>query len=479
MAKENVIGRDKEKALLDDYMRSGYPEFVAVYGRRRVGKTFLIREFFDGDFAFYMTGAVKTGYRKQLADFDEAIKRCSEKEYTPSADWRGAFSTLRDMLEKKYPAAGDEKKVIFFDELPWLDTKRSGFVQALAHFWNSWASTRRDILLIVCGSVTSWIINKIVEDRGSLHNRLTGQIALRPFTLSECEAYLRSMGIEYSRNSVTESYMIFGGVPYYLSLMKRRNSLVQNVDMLCFEDGAPLKNEFSRLYSSLFGNSEHHVSVVRALAGKPQGMTRNEIIGKTGIPKGGGLTKVLKELEQCSFLRLSRDYTKQKNGQYYLLSDAFTLFYLKFIEGNAGGDNRYWANNHSSGAVNAWRGFAYERVCFAHVDNIKRALGIYGVGASVSSWRSRRADPGAQIDLVIDRRDDTINLCEIKCAAGEYLLDKREMLSLLNRREAFAHETGTRKGLHLTMITTNGVRPGMYRDDIQSEVTMDDLFRDF
>jgi AAA+ ATPase superfamily predicted ATPase len=470
----DIIGRKAEKGTLADYYESSRPEFIAVYGRRRVGKTFLIREFFQNDFFFYASGLAKSDVAAQLDNFNEALLSYGADEGTVSKDWQGAFRNLKRLILQSEP---NNRKVIFLDELPWFDTPKSKFLPALEHFWNEFASARQDIFFIVCGSATSWIIKNLINNRGGLHNRLTGHLALEPFSLNECESYFTEAGIAMTRYSIAEAYMIFGGIPYYLSLMKRNLSLPQNVDAMCFAKNAELRMEFSRLYSSLFAHSERHIAIVQALAEHTAGVTREELINILNISDGGGLTKTLSELEQCGFISQHRDFTKKQKGHYYRLIDFFTLFYLKFMSDDIGRDEQYWSNNYKSPTLNAWRGNAFERVCFTHVKQIRETLGITGVSTVTTSWRSKKSSPGAQIDLLLDRADNVINVCEIKYASGEFEIDKAYNLNLRNKEAAFRYESETKKALHTTMITTFGLVHNAYRNDVQSEVTADDLFR--
>ncbi|GHU64989.1 hypothetical protein AGMMS49983_11950 [Clostridia bacterium] len=296
-----MIGREAEQKILADYYESSRPEFVAVYGRRRVGKTFLIREFFKNDFFFYVSGLAKSNAAEQLDNFNEALIAYGADAEMVSRNWQAAFRNLKGLIQQ---SRSTDRKVIFLDELPWFDTPKSKFLSAFEHFWNEFASSRPDILLIVCGSATSWIIKNLINDRGGLHNRLTGHLSLEPFSLRECEAYYKEAGIVMTRYSIAEAYMIFGGIPYYLSLMKRNLSLPQNVDAMCFAKNAELRMEFARLYSSLFVHSELHIAIVRALAEHASGVTRDELARILGLSDGGGFTKTLGELEQCGFIRL-------------------------------------------------------------------------------------------------------------------------------------------------------------------------------
>jgi len=367
------------------------------------------------------------------------------------------------------------KKVVFIDELPWFDTPRSGFITGLEYFWNTWASSRPDILLITCGSSTSWMINKLLKNHGGLHNRVTRRMAVEPFTLAECEEYFQKNKIVLNRNSIVESYMIFGGIPFYLSLFEKGLSLAQNVDKLCFTKNGQLRDEFSILYSSLFKNAQNHELVVKTLAKKKMGMTRKEIIQGTKL-QGGGLTIVLEELEQCHFIRTYNAYEKKTKERLYQLIDFYSLFYVNFIKTVKPNDEHFWTNPVKNAKHYTWTGYAFEQVCMQHVAQIKHKLGISGMLTYIAAWRSKKSKPAAQIDLLIARNDGIINLCEMKYTDDEFVIDKELEANLRNKKSTFISEEKVRKTVHITMVTTYGVKRNQYWGSIQSEVRMDDLF---
>jgi len=468
-----MIGREEEKADFIRFLESEKSEFVVVFGRRRVGKTFLIREFFGNKFTFYHTGMANTEMEVQLHNFNSSLHKYGKIPYPKVSNWLESFEQLIHLLSNKKQK---EKKVVFMDEMPWMDTPRSGFVQALEFFWNSWASAQKDILLIVCGSASSWIMNKIFKNHGGLHNRITQQIYLRPFTLGECEEYFQKNNIVLNRHQIVENYMIFGGIPYYLSLMQKKFSMAQNIDNMCFAEKGILRNEFENLYASLFRNWENHVKIVEVLSKKAKGMSREEIIENAQLPNGGGLTKTLEELELCGFIRQYRAFGKKKRESLFQLTDFFTLFYFNFMKEHNVHDEHFWTHFIENARHRAWSGYAFEQVCLAHLSQIKRKLGIAGVLTNTASWRSSEVGNGAQIDLLIERNDKVINICEMKYVQEPFVIDKKQDENLRNKRAAFRYETKTKKAIHLTMITTYGVKRNEYWGSIQSEVTMDDLF---
>jgi len=482
-----MVGRARELDALKRYYRSARPEFVVVYGRRRVGKTFLIRECFRNEFFFYSTGVSRAEVKEHAADengtllrlnlerFDAALSEYGMSVRTPSRSWMEAFDRLKEGIKA---AGAGFRKVIFLDEMPWMDTQRSMFLTALEHFWNAFASAREDVMLIGCGSAASWMTKKVLMNKGGLYNRVTGMLKLKPFTLSECEAYFKANDIVINRRDIAEAYMIFGGIPFYYQFWDGRFSLPQNVDSILFLDGAPLRQEYDRLFASLFGTSEMYPKTVGALGDKRRGLTRSELAEALGQGDGGTLTAVLRDLELSGFIRHYSIYPGKANGGLYQLIDNFSLFHAAFAAKIKSGRAHYWSDLTETPKLNAWRGYAFEQLCLLHVDQIKAALGIAGVGADVYSWRSKQVTPGAQIDLVIDRRDRVVNLCEIKFSKYEYEITKAYSEALQNKVLAFEQETRTRSTTHLTMITTYGLRQNAYAKTAQSEVLLDDLFKD-
>ena len=465
-----MIGRKRELERLLDAFSSKDSEFVAVYGRRRVGKTFLIREAFDGAFAFQHTGVKKGTNVIQLACFRQSLVECGHLQCPELKSWFDAFDNLKTVIKN----SAADRKVVFIDEVPWIGRADAHFISALEHFWNGWASARKDILLIVCGSATSWVLDKIVHNRDGLHNRVTYRIRLDPFTLKECEAYADSRGLEYTRDQLAECYMVLGGIPMYWRYLERGKSVAQNIDEMFFAGSEKLENEFDELYASLFEHPEPYIAIVTALARKKCGMTREEVSSASGVDNNGSLSRYLKVLEQCGFIRKFTELGKKTKGAVFQLMDNFTLFYFSFMAENRSNDSHYWSSMSDTRVHSTWAGLAFERLCLQHVDGIKHALGIGGVLTNVHSWRNENA----QIDLLIDRRDGIINICEMKYWAGPYLMTADDDAALMSKRSELKAALKTRKAVHLTMVTSFGVRQNAYSNKVQSFVTLDDLFAD-
>ena len=479
-----MIGRTEEKRLLQSLLKEEEPQFAAVFGRRRIGKTYLVRESFDYRFTFQHTGisnlSIRSGYRKQaqLDAFEESLAEagytCPQKLTT----WAEAFRGLREVIASSF----DEKKVIFIDELSWMDTKDSGLISALESFWNGWATARRekDIILIVCASATYWMIDHIVNARGGLHNRLTAQIHLKPFTLRECEEYLHTRKVVFSRHQILQCYMVLGGVPYYWSLLQKGKSLPQNIDDLFFKENAPLQNEFDNLYRALFNKPDQYIRIVEALTRVKKGITR-EAIGKyAGIPLSGSLSKKLTELENCGFIRKYIPFGYKERNILYQLVDNYTLFYYQFLKNRTRNEDA-WQTLTGTPAVTAWSGTAFERVCLEHIGQIKAALGISGVHSEVNTWQCA-PDPdagifGSQIDLLIVRKDQVINLCEMKYSESDYIVTAAFIRDQKRKISDFVQKTGTKYAIHSTLITTYGISDSPYAADLQAVITAEDLFR--
>lgn len=481
----NIFGRKAEIALLQQALSSANPEFIAVYGRRRVGKTWLVRELFDSALCFELTGIHRASLNDQLANFAHELGKAAGVSPSPQrpSTWFEAFAQLEQFIEAMLSQKAETKRVIFFDELPWLNTPRSKFLSALEHFWNSYGSRKNNLVLVVCGSAASWILQHIVRARGGLHNRLTRQIRLSPFTLAETEEFLLHRGINLTRYQITELYMVMGGVPFYLMQAEPGYSAAQIIDKVCFSATGLLRTEYDQLFASLFAKSEHHRKIASLLAKKHSGMNRNEIVAASQFTTGGWLTQILEELEASGFIESRIPFGKKEHDVIYCLTDEFTLFYFAWLKplGKKITEQGYWMSRQSDPARTAWSGFAFETLCIKHVRALKAALGIAEVQTSDAPWRYMpvKESPfeGAQIDLLIDRRDATINICEIKFYQGEFTLDAAYTNELRRKMNVFRQVTGTRKNIFLTMITTYGVTDNAYRKELVSNVlTLDALF---
>ncbi len=479
----NIIARKKEQNDLKRLYENGRSEFTVIYGRRRVGKTFLIRHYFQDHFAFFNTALSPYDNiepeqlnKQQLDNFHISLVKYGSDETITPKNWLEAFNRLITLLENK---PKEQRQVVFLDELPWMDIQKSGFVSAFEHFWNSWGSAQNNLLLIVCGSSTSWISEKLMNNTGGLYNRITSQIHLHPLNVAECKEYFEALNIELNLYDLFQYHMIFGGIPYYMNLIRKDLSLAANVDYLFFNKDSKLIDEFHRLMGSLFKHPENYIKAIRLLSEKKIGYTRNEIAKKAKIPMGGGLTKILKALEASDFIVKYQPIASKVSDSRYKLTDAFLLFYLHFVDGKKATGDGYWARFENTPTLSAWRGYAFENLCFTHIPQIKAALGISGVYTQVSAWfcAADTDKKGAQIDLLIDRDDRIINLCELKFSASEYSIDKTEDEKLRNRKQRFYDETKTKKAVHLTMITTYGLTSNMYSGQVQNTITMNDFLK--
>lgn len=469
-----IIGRKTEQACLIDAYNSEYSEFIAIYGRRRVGKTFLVRETFENKLSFSYSGLAEASTRMQLHNFHSVLKQHGYRKDRVPTNWIDAFFDLSCYLDS-LPAG---KKVVFLDELPWMDAPKSSFLPAFENFWNGWASARKDILIIICGSATSWIVKKVFHNKGGLHNRLSDRIYLKPFSLKECEEYANSRNLKLSRKLITETYMIFGGVPYYWSMLKKGLSLPDNINNLFFIRDAKLQSEFQELYRSLFKNPEPYMAIITALGKKKAGMSRDEIVKHSKLPDNGRIKEFLEDLESCGFIRRYNAIgAKTKNAKYQLI-DNFTLFHFKFLADKNSTDESYWSKIQSSPVYYSWSGLAFERVCLLHSQFIKRALGIEGVLTSEYSWRQigKDVDNGAEIDLIIDRNDHAINVIEMKYTKGLFDIDKKYMSVLNNKIARLRDATKTTKSIFLTMITSEGLTDNAYSKEVDQSFDMNILF---
>lgn len=473
-----LIGREEEKGRLREALDSGVPELIALFGRRRVGKTFLVRQYCKDQLVFEFTGARDAGLSDQLGNFQKALQKATGRRlYKNPSRWSEAFDQLTDFLQHKLRK---DRAVIFLDEFPWLNTHKSGFLSAFDHWWNSWANQQNRLVVIICGSAASWMIRHIVNNKGGLHNRITRKIRLMPFNLQETEAYFRARSINIDRYQILQLYMVTGGVPHYLKEVKKGESAAQTIDRICFTKDGALQGEFTNLYHSLFEDASRHIAVVKALAKNKSGMTRGEIIDAAQFTSGGWVTDLLDELIESGFVSSWAPFDKKTKDSIYKLSDEFTHFYLRFMDKTKASGAGSWQSFSVTAAWRSWSGLAFERICLKHVAQVKKALGISGVYTEESAWRylPRTAkEQGAQIDLLIDRKDFVINLCEMKFSEQEFVIDKKYAAELENKRRVFKTSTDTRKSLFLTFITSFGLRQNDYATRlVQNTVTMDSLF---
>lgn len=469
-----LIGREAERKTLAKYEKSGKPEFIAVYGRRRVGKTFLVRKHFGNKICFSASGTYEASKDVQLQNFALELSSRTGERVEPLKDWTEAFWLLEQYI-RRMPITRI-RKIVFLDELPWMDTAKSGFVRALDYFWNHYLSTREDFMLVVCGSATSWMVNNLINDKGGLHNRITHEIHLSPFTLREMELYMKNAGFKWNRLTILQTYMILGGIPFYLDMLDKEESFPTNIDNIMFEKNAPLRTEFNRLYDSLFGKSERYKAIIALLCSKKHGMTRKEIAEQLNIGSGGKLSAMLEDLVNCDFIRYYNIRKKNINttSGIYQITDFFTIFHYEFLHKGTT-STHYWTKMMQSQKLSNWQGLAFERVCMAHINQIKSALHIDTIYTEYFSWRSNANT--AQIDMVIERADNMTNICEMKYASrGEYALDKAEEEKLRNRINQYSEETLSRNGILCTLVTTYGLKQNQHSDIVDKVVVLDDLF---
>jgi len=469
-----IVGRIEEIKILREHFQNNESSFLAIYGRRRVGKTYLIRQVYNKNIVFDCAGLQKGNKQEQLENFWTTLYE-GKKKYPPlPTTWLQAFAQLKDYISK---LKSTQKKVIFLDEISWYDSSKSGFLPALDNFWNQFCSKRKDIILIVCGSVASWIIKKIVYDKGGLHNRITQSILLKPFTLAETKTYLEAKKVKLSIKDIAQLYMCIGGIPYYLNHVKQSKSIPQILDNLFFEEQASLQNEFDKLYPALFANYELHIAIIKALATKHSGMRREEIIAKSGLVSGGGITDALSELMQCGFIEYMYPIQNKKVDTIYRLMDEFTLFYFNFLAKKSSKLSGMQLGNSQKFKI--WSGYAFENLCIRHQDKIAKHLGIHGILYDVYSWigKADKYNEGIQIDMVFDRSDNCINLFEIKFNAKQFVITQSYAKQLIAKREIFIEKTKSNKNVFITFISASGtVKNEHYLGSISNELTLENLF---
>lgn len=472
-----MVGRKSQEKIMNEYLTRKKSAFLAVTGRRRVGKTYLIDEVYGKHFCLRITGIQDADPSIQINNFVQKIAEYSKFPIvTPPNNWQEVFQLLKAHLQS---LPKNKKQVIFIDELPWIATKRSGFVQLLAHLWNDYLSKEKHFILVICGSATSWIANKIVNDKGGFHNRLDQAIKLKPFTLKETKEFLIQKKIQLTDQAIAELYMVMGGIPYYLEKIKKGMSVNQIIADLCFDENGILNNEYENLYKALFEHSENHEAIVAALAKAPHGLTRKQIIDKSKVQAGGPYTRAMNDLVVSGFVEEIVPFGREKRGAVYRLLDEYSIFYHKFIAKNKKKGKGIWTSLYNSQSYKIWTGYAFENLCMRHLSEIKNALGISGVYTEHYSFiqkPDKKTKTGYQIDLIIDRKDDSLNLCECKFYNTEFTIDKDYAAKLRNRKQAFKETTKTKKTIFNTLISSYGaIKNEYYLDQIDAELTVSNL----
>jgi len=472
-----MIGRKQEVKKLESALSANKSSFIAVTGRRRVGKTFLIDSILREHYCFSLTGIQNADKASQLFNFSVKLSEYMESENPVQFnDWQKAFSQLRTYLKT---LSTKKKQVIFIDELPWVSTARSGFIQLLAHLWNDYLSKEKHFILVICGSATSWISQKIINDKGGLHNRVSEIIHLKPFTLHETKLFLESQKLRFTDQQIAKIYMALGGIPFYLEQIKKGESFAVAIERICFSTTGILKNEYSNLYESLFSNANVHLSIVQVLAEAPSGLSYNEIMKKLKQPSSGSYTRAIDELLVSDFILQVSSFNKKKKGITYRLMDEYSIFYHRFIKNNQKYIPGIWMQLSGTQAYKSWAGYAFEDLCYKHIKGIKKALGIESVFTRISSLSvfNNEEQEGFQIDLIIDRKDSTINLCEIKFYDSVYTITKNVYTHLQHRKTLFQEYTDTKKQVFTTMITSHGIKDNAYASEaVDSKVVLKDLF---
>jgi uncharacterized protein len=472
-----IIGRKSEILILEQTLASPEAEMVSVIGRRRVGKTFLVRSVFAGMIDFEMSGIQNATNSEQLRGFSNQLKAFLPKSLIgkPPSDWLDAFFLLIEYLKQKEKK---ERMVVFFDEVPWLAAHKSNFLKGLSYFWNSWAS-QENIVVVICGSSASWMIQKILRDKGGLHNRVTKRIRLKPFSLNETELYLHNRGVTYDRYHIMLIYMSMGGIPHYLKEVSPNLSAFQNINQICFSENGLLKDEFQSLYPALFDSADYHLAIIRALSGRHYGMLRKEIVQNIPFNDSGHITKVLYELVESGFISTFFPFDKKKKDKIFRLSDEYSLFYLRFIENHVQEEENIWLLLSQTQTYKTWCGYAFENICLQHIPQIKNALGISGIYSTATTYLKIGSTDqnGVQIDLTIDRNDHVINLVEVKFYNTVWNFTKSDAEKLREKQRIFQESTGTKKMISWVVISAFGIKHNAHSLGLVTKsLTFEDLF---
>ena len=484
-----IIGRVSEQKQLRRLLQSREAEFLAVYGRRRIGKTYLIQQYFSKANCLFLhvTGIKNGSLRDQIAHVTEEISRTffDGLPLQPPSSWQDLFTLLNNAIES---VSTKQKVVLFFDEFPWMVTRRGGLLSAIDHSWNRYLSINPRVRLIICGSSASWILKNIINNTGGLYNRVTARLNLEPFNLHETKAFLASRKIRLTEKQVTDLYMVTGGVPHYLKQIPLGKSVTQIIDTLCFQKDGVLFGEFDQLFASLFDDTADYVTLVKAIAKHRSGITQADLIRETKLPAGGRTVKRLSDLEACGFIQSDVPKGNRRKGKFYKLIDEYTLFYLQWIlplksSLQKRGNRSYFAAQKNTNRLHAWAGYAFEAICFKHLPQVELALDLDKLAPLASSFRHQptKQHPdisGTQIDLLFERSDDAVTLCEIKYTDKPFALDKKTVMALHQKQAVYETVTGTSRQVFTALISASGVKKSKYIDFLDGGVvTLSDLFK--
>ena len=494
----NIINREKEIKILEEFYTSKTPELAAIFGRRRVGKTFLVRSFFEQkmqkkqkkqkDVVFLdVTGMQDGSMFEQIRNFTDALAEAFVHQgarLEAGKNWYESFRTLSEYIRL---VPQNKKIILFFDEFPWMVTKNSKLLQFLEYYWNhDWSKNNR-IKLIICGSSAGWILKNIINNKKGLYNRVTKTIQLEPFDLQETKKYLFHKGIRLSNRQIAELYMVIGGIPHYLNQITKGLSAIQVIEKLAFVKKSFFLDEFEKLYATLFHDAKNCIEIIRIIAKHRNGIGQEELLGKISSVSGGSKIQLLDDLENAGFIMKFKPKWHRKKGIYYRVIDEYSLFYLYWIEPIKetllvkGLRQGYWEKTQLGSSWHIWKGYAFEALCYKHLAKISEVLNLSPT-AVPSTWkyapRDKSKQQGAQIDLLFDRDDDAITVCEIKCTNRPFEIDKQYAHNLINKVETFKRVTKTPKQIFTVMISANGLKPTMYSEELISNiVTLDDLFK--
>ncbi len=482
-----IIGRKEEKAVLQEAFNTERSEFIALYGRRRVGKTFLIKNFFESKncILIYVSGMKDGNLKEQLQNFTQSLERDLLKGLSlkPPSSWMEAFEMLNKLLER---FDRNKKIVLFLDEVPWLSTKRSRFLQALDYYWNRFWSHDLRFKLVICGSAASWIIRNVIRNRGGLYNRVTRQMLLESFDLCETKEFLRSNKVKLNHRQILEIYMVTGGVPYYLNHIQAGLSATENISKMAFSKRGILYQDFDHLFESLFDDADQYREIIEIVSQNRYGIEQEEVIRKSRhLERGGGANRKIQDLEEAGLVITFVPYGHKKKGVYVRVIDEYIAFYLRWIDPVKKSAQkliqarRNWLSQRNSPSWQAWSGYAFENICYKHTDQIHEALNL-DPSAIPATWRhdGKLGKEGAQVDLLFDRTDGAVTLCEIKYTEQPFCIDKSYYQQLVRKIDVYKKVTKTQKEIFFAFIASSGLKKSIYSEELVSGlVVLEDLFK--
>jgi AAA+ ATPase superfamily predicted ATPase len=445
---KQFIGRKVEIAQLTALIDLPRPSIAVIYGRRRVGKSELIRHVTQGKNVLSFEGLEGQPKHKQIKNFLFQLSAQSNIREKNISDWPDALILLRTLTQ-------DGQWIIILDEFQWMANYQNELVSVIKMIWEKYLSQNPDLTLILCGSIASFMKSKVLKS-SALYGRTDYELNLHELNLSEISEFFPGKGSD----EVIDTAMLVGGIPKYLELISEYPSLYDALEPLAFSQDGFFKTEYDRLFASHFGKKPIFMKIIQTLATNPYGLTTGKLAKEMQVASGGTLCHQLDDLESAGFLHSIIPFDKPEGSKLrkYILMDAYVRFYHSIIRGSmkeTTPPNTQFHAIMSSPRYAAWAGMAFEFLCMRHHKEISRILGFHGIPYTAGPFFQRKTldTPGVQIDLLFERSDKILVLCEMK-----YLLASvpGDIIDQVNRKVSALQEKYPGRTILKVLLTKTG-----------------------